>query len=190
MSQQALPRRLVLHSVGEPGGDDFAVDGSLVEVAAAQAHVAKLGDALQQETVRPLERLARFRGFLVRGQRLGVPPPYFLRSKPVRAGETLRPMKLGRLGGRLERSSRVAVRELRLRHQRADYDLAAKSSLICDLNRGLVTPRGRRVISLQKREVAFVSREPGIHVGVAEVGQQVTIFPQPGSRAVDVAKLK
>src|SRR5439155_27356590 len=73
--EKALLRKLLFRTVSEPGRDDFAIDGDLVDIVAAQPFVAQMRDAIDQEPVGPFDGFLRLPALVARGQRLGVPPP-------------------------------------------------------------------------------------------------------------------
>src|SRR5437763_225488 len=56
MREKALLWKLAFRTVREPGGDNFAIEGYLVEVAAAQTLIAQVRDPIDQEPVGPFER--------------------------------------------------------------------------------------------------------------------------------------
>jgi len=171
----------------EPGKDDLAVRGDLVEVAAAQPRVVQVSHAGDEQRVRALQRVPRGGLAPVGGERARVPPPDVGTVAERCAAESLRAMAARRSRGRAQRSGGVARGEVHAREREPDRASIRAAGQAAAIERGLQACRGVGLLSGRQRELAREQRAERLDERIVEGRRQRLERRPDAARAIDVA---
>ena len=180
--------QLALRALAQPGEDDFAIHLDLVQVAAAQALVAHVVHAFEQQRVRLLECGPGVRLAAVRREGLRVPPPDVLAAPEVRAAKALRAVELRRLLGRLERG-RGLTGGKQCPGERGQADTAVGGLLGVRRRQGdLQVARGGFRVARCVGQLACIHRAVRARQRLVDLGDERLVFGPDRARGVELAE--